>query len=252
MMNIVVWGNSHLTTFREALFALDTEQQVRASFLPTSNVVNRPDIINRSSGAARLSFSNGSTSLIELPPCSNSFLVIVGNGNYGHFSTFERPGCFPPLWVYSSQLSLARNLDQHVIARIPPISSSLFSIIYRDKPLRNLLYRCGFGKGYFEQFLKVFVFVSPTPARSFFMRQNHSQYYLESGCLNSFKCAYGSLFEQEVNGLDLRGLRIQHPSSSLESLDGTTLDKFLLDEALQVHASQEYWKQRIEESSLLG
>ncbi len=84
------------------------------------------------------------------------------------------------------------------------------------------------------------------------MRQNHSQCYLESGCLNSFKCSYGSLFEQEVNGLDLRGLRIQHPSSSLESLDGTTLDKFLLDEALQMHASQEYWKQRIEESSLLG
>jgi hypothetical protein len=251
-MNIVVWGNSHLTTFREALFSLVTEQQVRASFLPTPNVVNRSDIINHLSGTARLAFSNGSTSFVELPPSSDSFLVIVGNGNYGHFSTFQRPGCFPPLWVYSSQLGLERNRDQSVIARMAPISSSLFKMIYRDKPLQHLLYRSGFSKVYFEQFLKVFIFVSPTPARSFFLRQNHSQNYLESGCLNYFKHAYGLLFEEQIDDLGLRGLAINYPSSMLESLDGTTLEEYLMDEELQVHANPDYWQQRIKGSSLFG
>lgn len=251
-MNLVVWGNSHLASFREALFSVDAEQHAHARFLPTSNVVNLPDVVNHASRIARLTFSNDSTSLVDLPSCDDSFLVIVGNGNYGHFSTFERPGCSPPLWVYSPKMSPARSLNQNVLPPIPPISSTLFKIIYRDKPLQHLLYRCGFTKDYFDRFLKIFVFVSPTPARSFFERQNHSDHYLESGCLNYFKSAYGLLFQQQVNELGLQRLAINYPSYSLEDLDGTTLDEYLFDEEFQVHANRDYWKQRIQDSSLLG
>jgi hypothetical protein len=69
--------------------------------------------------------------------------------------------------------------------------------------------------------------------------------------LNYFKSAYGLLFQQQVNELGLQELAINYPSSSLEALDGTTLDKYLLDEELQVHANRDYWRQRIQDSSLL-
>ncbi|MFM1800124.1 MAG: hypothetical protein RLZZ117_2402 [Cyanobacteriota bacterium] len=250
-MKLVVWGNSHLHAFRDAWLALDRENRVPACFLPTPNVANFAEVVHHGSATATLNFPDGRTQAVTLPPADESVLVIVGNGNYGHFSTFERPGCLPPLWVYSPRVSQEQGVDPDLLPSIAPISSTLFEVIYRDKPLHGLLHRCGFSKDYFAQFLKVFIFISPTPASSFFRRQRHSLHYLEAACLRQFKQAYGRLFERQVQGLGLQELTLLNPSASLEAWDGTTSESYLLDEALQVHANQDYWQQRIAASPLL-
>jgi hypothetical protein len=251
-MKFVVWGNSHLSAFRDAWLALDGDKKVETSFLPTPNVANFSDVVLHSSQAARLTFPDGRTQVVALPPSTESCLVIVGNGNYGHFSTYERPGGLPPLWVYSPRVCHERGVNPHLHPSLAPISSTLFEVIYRDTPLHCLLHRRGFTPAYFEQFLKIFIFVSPTPASSFFRRQLHSFQYLEAACLHQFKQAYGRIFEHQVHGLGLRELTLHYPLASLEAWDGTTSEKYLLDEELQVHANQDYWRQRIEASPLMA
>lgn len=236
-MNYLIFGNSHLHAFKEA-FNRSWDHSSVPVFIPTPNLENLDEIVSGQTSIARLKFGDIKSQL-EIPSAIETTLVIVGNGNFGHFSTFEIVDTLPPLWVFNSTSCC------DLLPEYPPVSRALFNAYYSRIASYHLFDRFGFTVDFFNKFFKVIIFASPTPARSFFERQRFSSNYLQSLCLQSFKSSYSSLFRQRILDLGVRNCRISLPSSRLENLDGTTACEYLLDERLQVHANTAYWIQRI-------
>lgn len=236
-MNYLIFGNSHLAAFKEA-FNHSWNSPCSSIFLPTLNLDNLDEIVSGETSIAQLKFGDKEDQL-EIPSATETTLIIVGNGNFGHFSTFEILGNLPPLWIFNSY----SYCDVH--PEYPPVSRALFNAYYAPIASHNLLDRWGFTVDFFNRFSKVIIFVSPTPARSFFERQRFSCNYLQSFCLQSFKSCYSYLFRQRILDLGLRNCQISLPSPCLENADGTTAREYLLNEPLQVHANSAYWIRQV-------
>ncbi|SBO43780.1 hypothetical protein [Cyanobium sp. NIES-981] len=249
-LSYTVWGDSHLIGFMEAVERMGLGNTSDLTFLPTPNVKNIKEIVCGTARSASLEF-DGEMLSVELKPPEQSALVLVGNGNFSHFSVYERQGSLPPLWVCLPGPRQAAVAQAGGLASIPPVSMGLFQAVYAPSVRHNLLHRHGFTTEYFNRFNTVIVFLSPTPSADFFRRQLCSEGYLEANCLQGFKRAYAAVFELEVGQLGLRSVEVNYPLKQLEVEDGTTAPEYLLEEVLQVHGNAAYWESRIRTSSLL-
>lgn len=250
-MNYTIWGDSHLIGFMGAVENLGLNDRADLTFLPTPNVVNIKEIVSGAASSASLLF-DGEVTPVDLAQPEQSVLVVVGNGNFAHFSVYERKGGLPPLWVYAPEIHASRGGGEGdgLIPSIPPVSMGLFRAVYAESVGHNLLYRHGFTAHYFKRFVKLILFIPPSPSVAFFSRQLCSEGYLEAKCLHGFRRAYAALFKQEVRRLGLTSVEINDPSGALELEDGTTAEEYLVDEVLQVHGNAAYWERRIRSSSL--